>query len=255
MHPILFSFGPVTVYTYGLMIAIGFLAATLLTVRFAKEEGIEAEVIYDLAFWIILGAVLGARTLYVLIEYEHYLSHPLEIIQVWKGGLVFFGGLIGGGTAALIFFRKYRLNPWRMGDMLAPSIALGHSFGRIGCLMAGCCYGAQCDLPWAVTFTDSHSLAPLGMPLHPTQIYSALMNFSIFGLLLLLRRRTLFAGQIFLVYLLLYSVGRFIVEIFRGDERGFFPGGFLSTSQGISIVVFVVAATVLYRMYQREVGK
>ena len=254
MHPILVSFGPITLYTYGLLIACAFLASTLLAVRLAKDEGIDSQTVYDLAFWVIIGAIIGARLLYVIVEYKTFANAPLDAFKIWNGGLVYFGGLMGALVSALFFLRKNRINYLRMGDVAAPCIALGQAIGRLGCFAAGCCYGSPSDLPWAVMFEDHDSLAPLGVHLHPAQIYSVLMNIGIFGVLLFLRKRALFTGQIFFSYLILYSTGRFIVEFFRSDERGSVLDGLFSTSQFISVVLFAIGVA-LFAFFLRKAKK
>ncbi|MBF0273771.1 MAG: prolipoprotein diacylglyceryl transferase [Nitrospinae bacterium] len=251
MYPILFSFGPVTLYTYGLLIATAFLSSTLLAVRLAKDDGISSQFIYDLVFWIIIGSIVGARLLFVIVEYKMYLKYPLDIFMIWKGGLVYYGGLLGGFLAGLIYVKKRNIDVGNMADIAAPCIALGQGIGRIGCVMAGCCYGSETDVSWAIEFHDEHSLAPLGVLLHPSQIYSSVMNFSILGILLFLRGRAMFKGQIFLSYLILYSVGRFTVEFFRSDERGAVFNGLLSTSQFIAIITFIIGSVLFYFFHKR----
>ncbi len=244
MHPILFQWGVLTIHTYGVMVAAGFMLAMLYAVKAGKSSGLEADIIYDLFFYALLFAILGARLLYVAINFSYYRLHPLEILFIWRGGLVFYGGFIAAVAAVYARLRFYRLSVWMIADIAAPALVLAQAVGRFGCLAAGCCYGAACNLPFAVRFTDPQSLAPLQVALHPTQLYHAAANGLIFVLLLLKRRRQDFAGQLAIFYLLLYPTGRFIIEFFRGDPRGGF--WLLSTSQWISIGVFILGL-VLYR--------
>jgi len=243
MHPILLKWGILTIHTYGVMVAAGFLLAMIYAVRAGKDEGLSAEIIYDLFFYALLFAILGARLLYVLINLSYYRFHPLEILYIWRGGLVFYGGFIAAVSAVYFRLRFYHLSIWLIADIAAPALVLAQAVGRFGCLAAGCCYGAACTLPIAIHFSDPQSLAPLHVPLHPTQMYHAAANGIIFMVLLLKRRRQSFVGQLAVLYLLLYPTGRFIIEFFRGDPRGGF--WLLSTSQWISLGVFALGL-VLY---------
>lgn len=253
MHPILFKIGPLTIHTYGVLVAAGFLLGLGLAVRQARKEGIPADKIVDLGFYVLLSALIGSRLFYILINASHYMKNPLEIFKIWEGGLVFYGGLLLAVPPVLWYVKKNALGLWGTADLFAPSIAIGHAIGRLGCFAAGCCYGKPAEgIPWAVTFTDPQSLATIGVPLHPTQLYESLGEFINFLILITLRRYKSFNGQLFFTYILLYSVLRFIVEFFRGDvERGFIVSQ-LSFSQGISILMFVVAVVGLVILRQRK---
>lgn len=240
MHPVLVEFGFFRIFTYGLLVASGFFFAILLASHQSKKEGLDPQTILDLCFYILLSAILGARILYVVVEYKFFLTSPLDVFKVWKGGLVYYGGLILAGCFSVYYLRKKQLPIWKVADILAPSIALGQSIGRWGCFFAGCCYGVKTDVPWAITFHDPLSLAPLNVPLHPTQIYLSLNALLIFAFLLWLRKRKSFDGQLFWTYGVLYSIGRFVIEYFRGDDRGYF--GLLSTSQFIGIFSLALSA-------------
>ena len=242
MHPELFKIGPLTVHTYGVLVAAGFLLGLTLAVRQAKKEGIPPNKIVDLGFYILLSALIGSRLFYVMINAGHYLKNPLDIFKVWEGGLVFYGGLVLTVPTVLWYVKKNALNVWSTADLFAPSLAIGHAIGRIGCFYAGCCYGKPAEgVPWAVTFCDPQTLALVGIPLHPTQLYESLGELTIFLVLITLRRHKSFNGQLFVAYVMLYSVLRFIVEFFRGDvERGFITHQ-LSFSQGVSVLIFLTA--------------
>lgn len=258
MHPILFKIGPITIYTYGVLIAAAFFLGLALAVRQARIEGEDPQKIMDLGFYILISAIVGSRLIYVIVDYKEYLSDPLRIFKVWEGGLVFYGGFIMAAAVVIIYLRNHKMNVWKVGDLFAPSIAIGQGVGRLGCFFAGCCYGRESDVPWAIVFKDPHTLAPMGVHLHPTQLYDSANGFIIFSILIIFRRFKKFDGQLFWTYTLLYAIGRFIVEIFRGDERGFLiePDSFaslttgLSTSQFIAILLFAVSIIMLIKLKQ-----
>jgi phosphatidylglycerol:prolipoprotein diacylglycerol transferase len=258
MHPILFKLGPLTIHTYGLFVASGFLLGLGLAVRQARKEGIPPHKIVDLGFYILLAAIIGSRLFFISINASHYIKNPLDILKIWEGGLVFYGGVFLALPAAIWYVKKNGLGIWKTADIFAPSIAIGHAIGRIGCFFAGCCYGKPAELlPWAVTFTDPESLvgASIGIPLHPTQLYESAGEFINFLILITLRRYKSFNGQLFMAYLLLYSVLRFIVEFFRGDvSRGFIINN-LSISQGISILIFLIAIIGLIILRKRSLQR
>ena len=237
MHPVLLEIGIIKVFTYGFLVASGFFVAIYLAVRQGKKEGLDPQKILDLSFYILVASILGARLLFLIVEYKYFLSNPMEALKFWKGGLVYYGGLIGAALATVYFIKKNSMPLWKVADIAAPSLAIGQAIGRWGCFFAGCCYGLQSDLPWAITFTDGRSLAPLNIPLHPTQVYLSLNALFIFSVLIWVRKRKSFDGQLFWLYGILYSIGRFLIEFFRGDERGFTIEDVLSTSQFIGIFI------------------
>lgn len=248
MHPILIHFHGITLYTYGLFLALGFLAAIWFTNRNARFHGIKASDVSDLFFVILVSGIIGGRLLYVIINFEDFKASPLDIFKLWNGGLVFFGGFITAVAASVVTLKIKQLPFLKTADIVAPGAALGHGIGRLGCFFAGCCYGRQCDLPIAVQFSDPNSLAPLHVPLHPTQLYMVLANLTLFFILVFLQRRKRFHGMIFLSYIILYSVFRFIIEFFRGDFRGDFFFEFLSVSQGIGILAVLIAVIVMVKL-------
>ena len=255
MHPILFQIGHITLYTYGLFVGLGFLAAITFAGRRATARGVDKDQMTDLFFVILIASILGARLLYVIIEYREFLAHPSAVFKIWTGGLVFYGGFIAALISALIYVKKKGLALWKTADILAPAIALGHAIGRIGCFFSGCCYGHQCNLPWAVTFTDPHSLAPLHISLHPTQLYSVFSNLLLLFILISVEKsRRLgtmkYDGMIFWLYITLYGLFRSCVEIFRGDPRGDFWLEFLSVSQGIGLTMVLVGSGMLIYLYR-----
>lgn len=241
MHPILLQVGSLKLYTYGFFVALGFIIAIWFTKRNARFYGVPDQMVSDLFLTVLISALAGARILYVLINIDAYRDNFLDIFKIWNGGLVFFGGFIGGALGAIIFLRIKKMDIWKTADVISPGLALGHSVGRFGCLFAGCCYGKSCSLPIAITFTNPDSLAPLNIPLHPTQLYMIASNFVLFLILLAIQRRKRFNGMVFLSYIMLYSAFRSIIEFFRGDFRGTFFFDFLSLSQGIGLIVSCIA--------------
>lgn len=251
MHPVLFKLGPLTIHTYGVLVASAFLAAIFLASRESSRKGIEAEKIMDLGLYVLAAAIVGSRLFEVAVNYRSYLADPVEIFKIWKGGLVFYGGFIGAVATGIWFLRRHNLPVWRVGDIAAPSIALGQAIGRLGCFEAGCCYGKPTDLPWAVTFTHPDTLAIMGVPVHPTQLYESIGTLLLFIALFAYRKRIAFDGQLFWLYVMGYSVLRFCLEFLRGDTvRGFVHvAGFdVSTSQAVAIAAFLTAVTMLARL-------
>lgn len=250
MFPSIVDLGFLRLPTYGVLLVTGIIVG-LWTARLrARKAGVlDPERVVDFGIWVALWGLVGSKVLLVLTEPSYLTS-----LAGWKGlvraGGVFYGGLIGALVAAVILVRRYRLPLGPLVDTLAPSVALGHFFGRLGCFAAGCCYGAHCELPWAVTF--SHPLAaevsgtPLGVPLHPTQLYEAAFNLCNYLFLAWLFGRRPRAGSVLAAYLVTYGVGRFVIEFFRGDpDRGFVLGGVLSTSQAIAVGMVLVGLAIL----------
>ncbi len=251
MHPVLFKIGNLTLYTYGLFVALGFMTALWVANRRAQRRGIQPELVSDLFFLILASSLIGARFFYVILNFSEFRNDPLEVFKIWNGGLVFYGGFLFALVAALVFVRRRSIDLWETADVLAPPIAIGHAIGRIGCLFAGCCYGKVCDLPWAIEFHNLDSLAPREVPLHPTQIYSIFANLLIFIVLILMEGRATgqgrgFKGRTFWTYILLYGTARSLIETFRGDFRGNFFLDILSVSQTIGIAMALFAAVMLF---------
>jgi len=251
MYPVLLKIGKFSIHTYGFFVALGFLTAILFAKHEAKRKGMDYEKIMDLCFYILLAAIVGSRLLYIAINLDMFLSDPLEIFKIWNGGLVFYGGFIAALITLIVYLKKQKMPLWKTADIMAPALALGHCIGRIGCFFAGCCYGKPCDLPWAVTFTNPATLAPVGISLHPTQLYSSASNLIIFGMLLLFRRYQKFEGQLLLVYIFLYGIFRSIIEAFRGDFRGNIFGEMFSLSQVIGCTTAIAALVVIVIINRR----
>jgi len=253
VFPILFHIGGFAVHSYGLFIASGFLLGIGLAVKEAGRRGIPAEKILDLSFYIIISAIIGSRLLFVLINYPHYLEHPLDLLKFWEGGLIFYGGLILSFLTGLWTIRKQKLPFWETADLMAPSIVIGQVFGRLGCFAAGCCFGKATTRFWGVTFTHPESLAPTGVALHPTQLYEALTALIIFFILGVLKDRQKVPGMIFLYYLFLYGLGRWLLEFFRGDYRGALLGGSWSDTQYISIFLIIFSIIIACYLKNRKI--
>lgn len=243
MYPILLQIGAITVRTYGALVAFAFLAALHLARYAAKYRRIGESFLLDLVAMLIVSGLLGARLLYILLNLEYFRDHPVESFKVWEGGLVFYGGFILASIVGVVYTRYKGYSVADVADALAPSLAIGQAIGRWGCFFAGCCYGKPSALPWSVQFSDPASLAPVGIELHPVQLYESLGTLLIGGILWrLLSRSKETNGEIFWLYLFLYGILRFIVEFFRGDERGFVLGG-LSPSQLIAIGAVLVSGS------------
>ena len=252
MYPTLIQIGSFKIHTYGTLIALGFLVAIVLASREAKRVGEDPEKLLDLAFYMIISAIVGSRLLYILLHYQYYRENPLEIIKVWNGGLVYFGGLVLALIVAIWYIQRNHLPLWKTCDIATPSIAIGQAIGRLGCFFAGCCYGKETTLPLAITFNHPESLARLGVPLHPTQLYSSLNAFFIFLILMMVKKSKVFDGFLLWLYVLLYSLTRFFIEYLRGDPRGFVIEGLLSTSQFIGIILGMISIFMLFYLRARH---
>ncbi len=268
MHPVLFQtnlFGllaePWALHSYGVLIALGFLLALVLAARQAKREGEDADFVIDLAFYVLLTGLAGARLVFILTKLPDYVADPKQVLMFWHGGLVWYGGFIGAVLFTVYYCKKHRLSFLKYADIIIPYMAMAHAFGRFGCLSAGCCFGRPTSMPWGIVFPrgsmvhqaqQSEQLvhfSDAALPVHPTQLYEAGAELLLFALLLWLRPRKRFHGQLFLVWLSAYPVVRSIIEVFRGDkERGVY---ILSTSQFISIGV-ALAALALFAHLRRQ---
>lgn len=250
MHPRLLAIDNFVIYTFGALMVLAVLAALWWLRRSARERGLPVDAVMSLSVWLLVGGLVGAKVFKagrLLLQGEPWSIGLLE------GAGDFYGGFLGALAVVLIYFRRRRELPaWRVADLYGPALALGQAIGRIGCLMAGDDYGKSTSLPWAVTFTDPDAAriggAPLGVPLHPVQLYESLACLALFFFLAWLSRRRRFDGEIVLSYALGYAVLRFFIEFFRGDaDRGFVFGGLLSTSQTVALVLGVTSLILLFR--------
>ena len=255
MLPELFEIGRFTIYTYGVLLAAAYLLGLKFAMVRARTRGLDPARTLDLGIYIIVSALIGAKLLLFLVEFDTFRREPGELLTLARSGGVFYGGLIAAVTVALWYMRRHRMPMWTTCDVFAPAIALGHAVGRIGCLAAGCCFGKPTDVPWAITFTHPDAAAnvgtPLGVPLHPTQLYESGAELLILAILLLTeRRRRPFPGRTFWIYLLLYGISRFVIEFFRGDSRGM-VFDWLPTSQFISLIVVPLSLVMLLVLSRR----
>jgi phosphatidylglycerol:prolipoprotein diacylglycerol transferase len=251
VHPILLTTPFFTLYTFGVLLAAAYLAALAWAVRGARRAGLDPDAMMSLGTSAIIGALIGAKALLAIRSPQEYLTSLAALRSLLSSAGDFYGGFIGALIASAIFFRRHPQLPfWRAADICAPAIALGQAIGRIGCFMAGDDYGSQTSVPWAVTFTKPEAAqiggVPLGVPLHPVQLYESVVCLALFGILVWLGRRRHRDGDVIVAYTALYAAARFVLEFFRGDaDRGFVFGGLLSTSQFIAIGMFALSLGVL----------
>jgi phosphatidylglycerol:prolipoprotein diacylglycerol transferase len=255
MHPILFDFGGFTLYSYGVLLASAYLLGLQMALMRARARGLDPHRVMDLGIWVIVSALVGAKLLLLVVDFRQYTGSAQDLLGLARSGGVFYGGLIAAVTVALWYLRRHRMPLWTTTDVFAPGVALGHVVGRLGCLMAGCCFGRPASVPWAITFHDPAAAAnvgtPLGIPLHPTQLYEAGAEALIFGLLLALERRGRpFPGRTFWSYMLFYGASRFVIEFYRGDSRGLVLGA-LSTSQFVSVILVPLSIAMLVLLGRR----
>lgn len=235
MFPVIFSLGPISIYSYGTMVALAFIACLFLLKDEAKNKGLSYQTIVDLCFWILICGLVGARLFYVILNWDYFRSYPLEVFKLYHGGLVIYGGIIAGTLTGLVYLKRKRLDVGLTLDVIAPYIVLAQAIGRIGCLLNGCCFGypSVCGLYFPV---HSEILSPI-------QAYSSLANLSIFIILKSIGHRISTKGNIFIIYLMLYSTKRFIVEFFRADTPKNILG--FSVFQILSVVIFIIAGAIL----------
>lgn len=255
MFPKLLDLGPFTVYSYGLLLALAYLAGLQMAVWRAKARGLDGTKILDLGVGIIIAALVGAKLMLLVVDFDYFSANPAELLSLARSGGVFYGGLILASLVAIWQVRRLHLPVWATGDIIAPGIALGHVVGRLGCFLGGCCYGRETHLPWAVTFTSPLALAnvgtPLNVPLHPTQLYEAgAAAIILAGLLVFERRGRPFPGRTFWVYILVYAISRFVIEFFRGDPRGVVLS--MPTSQFIALALMPLSVVMLVYLARRQ---
>lgn len=258
VYPELFSIGPLTLYTYGVLLAASYLLGLRLAMWRAKRWGLDPNRVLDLGIYIIIAALIGAKLLLLVVDFDQFRNTPADLLSLARSGGVFYGGLLLAIAVAFWYIHRHRMPFWTTCDVFAPGIALGHVTGRLGCFAAGCCYGKAASVPWAVVFTDPRAATnvgtPLGVPLHPTQLYEAGAELLILIFLLATERRGRpFAGRTFWLYMFLYAVSRYIIEMYRGDPRGTVFTVF-STSQFISVVLAPLSVGMLLWLSRTEPG-
>ncbi|MBA4148033.1 MAG: prolipoprotein diacylglyceryl transferase [Verrucomicrobia bacterium] len=255
MHPIAFRIGDLSVHWYGILVALGFILGFWTAGRRAQRNGISSDKIMDLAPWILIPAIIGARGLHVISYWQEFADKSIwTIFNIRGGGLVFYGGFIGACLGTIAYARIKKIPLWKLADALAPSVALGHAFGRLGCLMTGCCYGTECTLPWAIQYPHGHETFPADV--HPVQVYEALLNFALYAGLAWFYRRKKFDGQIFATYLILYAIVRSFTEMFRADySASEYFLGFISPGQLVSIFIITFGVVLFwYQSRQKTAG-
>ena len=245
MYPILFQLGPITVYTYGFFVFLGVLSAYFVCLSEAKRQGIDRNIFSNIFFWIIILGFLGAKILYILIEFKYFLRSPLSMIRT---GFVFYGGIISGIIAGLFFTRRYKISFLKFSDIFSIGIPLAHAFGRLGCFSYGCCYGRPTNSFIGILFPKDSPAGVFGTKVIPTQLIEAFLLILVFFALRFVNRRKKFDGQTFFIYIFTYSALRFVLEFFRGDPRG--QIFFLSTSQVISLLLIIMTAVVWRKLKQ-----
>jgi len=250
MYNDLFSIGPLTVRGYGMMIAIGMLAAYLVTIYRAKRLKLNTSHIDSLALWGILGGIAGAKILYWLTQIENIIQNPKMMLNIGEGFVV-YGGIIGGVFAGYLYCRHKKIQFLKYVDLIIPAVALAQGFGRLGCFLAGCCYGLETSSWFGIVF-PSNSFAPGGVSLIPTQLISSGLDFLLFAILIFFSKRKRIDGQVAILYMILYSAGRFLLEFLRGDLiRG--SVGVLTTSQFIAVWMFVIGVCMMILSYRKKV--
>ncbi len=254
MRPVLIQFAGLGIPSYGLMLVISFLVALWLVRRTAKKFDIAPSLIDDLAFYIMLGVIIGGRLLYVLFHWQQYENDLLGILRIWEGGMIFFGGFLGGLLAGIIYLKKVQKPILQMADIIAPAIALGEFFTRIGCFLNGCCFGISSNLPWAVKFPEEciAGSSPVGdHPLHPTQLYASLFGLLLFFFLTKKLYKTHRPGEIFSLYLIFSGFFRFGVDYIRYYENS---ANFL-INQAISLGLIIAGIVILVKASKKNIAR
>jgi phosphatidylglycerol:prolipoprotein diacylglycerol transferase len=260
MFPKLFEIGGFFLPSYGAMVAAGFLAGLTLAGRLARRRGVDAEKISNLAIYCALAGLLGAKLLMFAIDFGYYAENPGRVfsLDTLLSAGVFYGGFLGALGFAWFYVRKSRMDWWTTADILAPAVAAGHAIGRLGCFAAGCCWGARCERPWAVTFTNPAARelvgVPLNVPLHPTQLYEAGATALVAALLWRLSLRPQPKGRILGLYLLLYSGARLGVEFFREHQQDYPFAVPLTWTQWIAAALMVAGGMLIWRAPKSKLG-
>jgi len=257
MRSILFQLGPITIFSYGTILAVSFVICLSLMISQRNRVGMSTQQVYDMAVWTIIGGLLGARLTYVIMHWDEFSKNLVEIVMIHRGGLAFFGSYIGGAAALILFLKRHRLPFLKFADFFSPFVALGHAVGRLGCFMNGCCYGRPTECPWGVTFPAGSLPAShfgLNHRIHPTQLYEFSLLIILFLILHRMDQRKKFDGQTFSLYLILYSLIRFLMEFLRGDARYVIPG-WLTVFQSFCLVFMVLGVTIYLLKSRPHVGE
>ena len=256
MHPVFLKLGSVTIYWYGVFMALAFLAGLVNWTTLARREGRDPQFCSDLLFWVMLAGLAGGRLAYVLSNAAHYAANPLHVLFLWEGGLIYYGGFVGGILAVLAFARRRHIPMLALLDFAITALPLAHALGRVGCFMNGCCFGSRLDHWPAVSFPagsppwDRHidlgwitNASRCSLPIHPVQLYETGLNLALYVLLLAVYRRPHRHGMVTATYFLVYPPGRFLLEFLRGTER--LHVGALSAAQTLSVALIALGGVVL----------
>lgn len=255
MFPVLFQLGNFELRSYGVIVALSFFTGLWLSSKEAERRGLDPKFIQEFAFYALLGGIIGARLYFILFsDPAFYLKNPWEIFAVWHGGIGVIGSLFGGALVALWYCWKKEISFWKLGDTLAPGIALGQTVGQFACLLNGDSYGKPTNLPWAITYTDARSLAPLNIPLHPIEIYEMAAYFFVFLLVWNTRKKIRADGFAFLTYLSGYGVARFSAEFFRGHPAIFAWGVPAAQVFGLAAIFSSLIGVFLLGKNREKVG-
>ena len=256
MHPVLIQLGHFAIRWYGLMIALACFTGMWIALKEAERKGIGKEKIEGFFFYLIIGAIMGARIYYVAFsDLAHFLNHPLSIFAVWQGGLAIHGGILGGLLVTIFYTKKKKIPFWKFADTMAPALILGQAIGRIGCFFNGDAHGYPTDRPWGLVYSPESPAGQMfpGQALHPTQLYEMLLNLIIFGILWMMRKKIKVDGNIFLLYLILYSSARIFVEHFRADKLVFM--GNISAAQSIGIIGVIMGFSLMLFFKMKKAPK
>jgi phosphatidylglycerol:prolipoprotein diacylglycerol transferase len=252
MHPVLFTFpffGGLPIHTYGVLAAVGFLAGMWWAGYDARRRGENPNRVMDMVFYMILSGIVVSRLHYIVVtDPGLFWRAPLDVLKIWQGGITWYGGVMGGVLAVVFLSWRNKMSCWIFADIVAPGVSIGHAFGRLGCLMAGCCHGLPTPAGawYGITFPEGvGSLAPMGMALYPTQPLESIAEIAIFLFLVWRGRHQQFSGQIVSLYIMIYAAMRFLMEYIRGDvDRGWWIDPYISTSQGIAFIMFTLGLSI-----------
>lgn len=257
MFPVIARFGPFSFHSWGLMLALGFLAGIAIAYLRANKRGFEPQRVLDLAVVTIIAGVVGGRLAFVVAHLPDFKEFPLEVFAVWRGGLTFYGGAILAFIAGVVYVKRKGLKVWEVADIIAPSLSFGLFLGRVGCLLNGCCFGKPTSVPWAIVFPQgsyADQVFESGIHIHPTQVYSSLAGLAIFFLLLLMERWWRFNGSLFWRFVILYSLWRISVDLFRYYEPSatYEIGGFNVTESQLTSVGLIITGIIMLSILSRK---
>ncbi|MFA5064471.1 MAG: prolipoprotein diacylglyceryl transferase [Dehalococcoidia bacterium] len=248
-NPVILNIGTLEIRWYGVLVVLAVIAVIALSLVEARRRGIAQDVIWDVALWAVVGGIIGARLLHIIDRWQYYLYHPEQLLNF--AGLAIWGAMLGGLVAILIFCLVKKMSFWLLGDIAAPGAILGQAIGRVGCLVNGCCYGLTCELPIAVIYSNPNSYAPIGVPIYPTQLFHIVWDLAGFAVLWSLRKKLRPEGTLFLLWLIFFGMGDFVIRFFRESEPFLFN---LPQAQVIDILIVVAAVITLivrYAMYRK----